>query len=168
MADIEEDDKKPAKAKGGKSKLVLILVVLLFIGGSVAGTLYFMGFFEKPKEAAVAEADQKPEKKIPIYHKFQEPFTVNFETDSGIRYLQISIEVMAYEKTALDALVLHMPVIRNNLILMFSSQTFETLVSREGKEMLRQAALQEIRDVIEKYEGASEIEEVYFTSFVMQ
>lgn len=168
MADIDEDDQETAKPKGGKGKLFLILAILIFVGGSTAGTLYFLGFFEKPATEEVASAEKKPSKKIPIYHKLQDPFTVNFETETGIRYLQISIEVMAFDQTAIDAMVLHMPVIRNNLILMFSSQTFSTLVSREGKELLRQSALEEIRSVIKKFEGDSAIEEVYFTSFVMQ
>ena len=61
-----------------------------------------------------------------------------------------------------------MPVIKNNIILMLSSQTYGLLISREGKEELRKHTLEEIRKVLKENYGEPGVEEVYFTSFVMQ
>jgi flagellar FliL protein len=67
-----------------------------------------------------------------------------------------------------EALQAHVPLLRNNLILLFSEQTYETLSSRDGKDALRDAALAEVRGVLpESYQGSG-IESVYFTRFVMQ
>jgi len=62
----------------------------------------------------------------------------------------------------------HMPVIRNNLVLLFSSQTYDSVSTLEGKEALREEALTVIQKILEEETGDPGIEAVYFTSFVMQ
>ncbi|MFC1750695.1 flagellar basal body-associated FliL family protein, partial [Pseudomonadota bacterium] len=47
-------------------------------------------------------------------------------------------------------------------------QTYGDLVSREGKDKLRAETLAEIEGALTKYHGKGGIEEVYFTSFVIQ
>jgi flagellar FliL protein len=59
-------------------------------------------------------------------------------------------------------------VIRNNLILLFSEQTYETLSSREGKRKLADAALEEVRKILREQSGNASVEALYFTTFVMQ
>ena len=61
-----------------------------------------------------------------------------------------------------------MPVIRNNLVMLFSSQTYKALMTVQGKEKLREQALREIQKVMEKETGEKVVDNVYFTSFVMQ
>jgi flagellar basal body-associated protein FliL len=48
-----------------------------------------------------------------------------------------------------------------------SNRNYQTLMSREGKEKLRQEALAEIA-AVQKKEGGSDIDDVLFTSFVVQ
>ena len=67
-----------------------------------------------------------------------------------------------------DQLKLHMPVIRNDLMLLFSAKSSGALASREGKEALQAEALASIQGILERETGAPGIEAVYFTSFVMQ
>lgn len=170
-AEEAEGEKKPA---GGKKKLIIIIVAaVLLLGGGTAGTLYFMGMLggggDKAKhEEEAPKADEHANKKEPHYYAFEQPFTVNFETETGLRYLQVGVEMMSYDPAAIEAVKTHSPVIRNNIILLFSNQSFETLVSREGKEKLRADTLKEIQAVLTKYHGQPGVEEVYFTSFVMQ
>jgi flagellar FliL protein len=96
------------------------------------------------------------------------PLTVNFQGSPRLRYLQVGIQLMAYDAKAFDPVRQHMPVVRNNLIMLLSAKTYDELISREGKEALREEALQEIRKILEERAGNSGIEAVYFTSFVMQ
>ena len=63
---------------------------------------------------------------------------------------------MTRDQHMIEEVEKHMPVIRNNLLLLFSSQTAETLNSPEGKEQLRQQALDEINKVIEEETGMTE------------
>jgi flagellar FliL protein len=60
-----------------------------------------------------------------------------------------------------------MPLIRNNLLLLMSNRDYQSLMSREGKDKLRQEALTEIR-AVQKKQGGADIEDLLFTSFVVQ
>ena len=58
---------------------------------------------------------------------------------------------------------------RNDLVMLFSSQDNATLLSAEGKEKLRQSTLEAIRKVVASEGGDPKlVENVYFTSFVIQ
>lgn len=175
MAAKEKAEEGGAEEKkgGGKKKMIIIIaaVVLLLAGGTL-GTLYFMGMLGgggggEAKPAEEAKHEEAP-KHDPIYFAFEQPFTVNFETDTGLRYLQVGVEMMSYDPLAVEAVKTHTPVLKNNIIMLFSSQGFDTLASREGKDKLRAMVLAEIQGVLQKYYGKPGVEEIYFTSFVMQ
>ena len=67
-----------------------------------------------------------------------------------------------------EAITKHMPMIRNALVLLFSRQVYEELLPHEGKESLRAKALEEVKLVLDREYGSSEVEDILFTSFVMQ
>jgi len=67
-----------------------------------------------------------------------------------------------------EALKTHDAEIRNNLVLLFSSQTQEAVSTRAGKEKIRAQALAEVQSILQKHIGRPGVEEIYFTSFVMQ
>jgi len=162
-------DKEVAPAGGKKKLIIMILAVLLLVGGGVGGSLYFMGMIGGGSSKAVEEhGAHKEVKKVPIYFAFPQAFTVNIETDQGLRFLQLSVEVMAYDQASIDAIVSHMPAIKNNIILLLSNQVYGDLVSIEGKKKIRQKVLSEMQAVLDKYETKSTVEEIYFTNFVMQ
>ncbi len=163
------DDKKPAKQGNGKKLIIMVLAGLVLIGTGVGGSLYFTGMLGGGGDEEAEEAEETAEvSEVPIYFSFADPFTVNFETDRGLRFLQLSIELMSYQQEAIDAVQVHLPVIKNNLILMLSSQSYGTLITIEGKEEIRKMAINEIQAILTKYEVEAAIEEVYFTNFVMQ
>jgi flagellar FliL protein len=59
--------------------------------------------------------------------------------------------------------------VRNDLLLLLGGQHYDTISTREGKEKLRQQALDAVRRVVASAGGkADKVEAVYFTSFVMQ
>jgi flagellar FliL protein len=62
----------------------------------------------------------------------------------------------------------HMPAIRNNLLLLLSGQTFDSIGNRDGRESVRAGALSEIQKIMQAQTGKPAIEAVYFTSYVMQ
>ena len=103
-----------------------------------------------------------------IYFAFDPPFVVSFEDESAVRFLQVQVEVMAREQPAIDAVQQHAPVIRNNLLNVVNSHELKSLMTTEGKEKLRQECLKETQKVLQKETGAAGIEDLYFTSFVVQ
>jgi len=180
--DEAEQEKPVEKPKGILLKVILIvLVVLIGLGGSVAATLYFAGVFPGGEEVSSEESADEDSKKIkktksskkedkdpPIYMSFEAPFVVNFIDKNQIRYLQINVEVMARDQDVIDGITAHTPKIKNNLLVLFSDLDFETITSVAGKQKLRDLALEEIRKILKEEIGNNEVEALYFTGFVMQ
>src|SRR5690606_26831659 len=107
-------------------------------------------------------------KKPAIYYPLQPVFIVNFESQGRQRFLQAELNLMLRDEAVIAALELHMPAIRNSLVMLFSGQTYEDLQTAEGKELLRQQALLNVQEVLEKEIGKPGVEQVLFTNFVMQ
>ncbi|MFI4891058.1 MAG: flagellar basal body-associated protein FliL, partial [Steroidobacterales bacterium] len=107
------------------------------------------------------------EGKAAIYYAIDPPLVVNFEEGSAVRFLQITMEVMASDQKAIDGVTRNVPLIRNNLLLLMSNRDYQSLMSREGKEKLRQEALTEVRSILKKQDSPA-IDDLLFTSFVVQ
>ncbi len=166
MADAADDKAGAAKKKG---PLLLIIIIVFLVVASIGGTLFFTGALSGGDGGADKVQDEPEEvSHVAIYHHFAEPFTVNFETKTGLRFLQIEMEAMSYRQDSIDSLIAHMPVIRNNTIFLLSNQNYEDLVSRAGKEALRKQVREAIQKVLVERTGVPGIEEVFFTSFVIQ
>ena len=159
------------KAKQGGSKLpwILIALALLAAGGGGAWFAFKPGKHADGPANADAAAAPAAARAAPIYYKFDPAFVVNFGGEGSARYFQVTVEAMARQQTILDVLKNNEPAVRNDLVLLYSSQDSATLLSVEGKEKLRAATLAAIRKVLDE-EGADgkQIEQVYFTSFVIQ
>ncbi len=102
------------------------------------------------------------------YQPLDPPFVVNFDDQGVLRYVQISVSIMARDQKALDKVKENDPQIRYRLILLFSGQTFAELGTPAGKEKLQQKTLEEIQKILIAETGTPGIEAVYFTNFVMQ
>ena len=166
MAKSDAAVKDPAGK--GKLKLILMIVagVLLAIGLSIGATWYFMHSAQsKPEPAAEAASNVKP---AAIYEALTPAFVVNFNQNGRQRYMQLSITLQARNQADLDALKVHMPVIRNNLVMLFSGQPFDSLATPVGQEMLRQKATASVQEVAQKEVGKLVIDQLLFTNFVLQ
>jgi len=76
---------------------------------------------------------------------------------------------MTRDPAMLESIKNNEPAVRNDLVLLFSSQDSSTLLSADGKEKLRTATLEAVRKVIAAEGGNPKlVESVYFTSFVIQ
>jgi flagellar FliL protein len=130
-----------SSAKPKKSPLMLIgvAVLALAIGGGAAW--FFMG--HKSDTAAPAEAKPK-HIKAPVFVTL-EPFVVNLAGDVQ-HYLQVGIDLRIVDDHVNDQIKLHLPEIRNAVLLLLSSKTVEDLSSMEQKNRLRD----ELREAINK------------------
>ena len=116
------------------------------------------------------EVEEEEELAPAIYLPLDPPLVATFEDRSAVRFLQLTLEVMARNQEAIEAVQAHMPVIRNNLLMLMGGRTLTDLTSREGKEALRAEALEEVQRILAdnaNLEGSG-VEELYFTSFVVQ
>jgi flagellar FliL protein len=165
----KSDEVKDPAAKG-KLKLIIMLVValLLAVGVSVGATWFFMHSAEPKVDPAAAAATDPNVKHPAIFEALTPAFVVNFNANGRQRYMQVSITMLARNQADLDALKVHMPVIRNNLVMLFSSIPFDALASPVGQEMLRQKATASVQEVAQKELGKTVIEQLLFTNFVLQ
>jgi len=156
----------------GKRKLKLIVLVvlglLMAVGLSVGSTLYFMNRGE-PANPDAAATQAAPQRQAAIYEVLAPAFVVNFSNTGGRqRYMQVSVALMSRDQVALDALKEHMPLLRNQLVMLFSSQEFASLATPVGQELLRQQATASVQELAQKEIGKLAIEQVLFTNFVLQ
>ncbi|EGH21712.1 flagellar basal body-associated protein FliL [Pseudomonas amygdali pv. mori str. 301020] len=162
-----EEVKDPATK--GKLKLIILAVValLLGVGLSVGATWFLMHKSESTPDpaAAAAAANVKP---VGVFEPMTPAFVVNFNSNGRQRYMQVSITMLARNAADMEALKAHMPLIRNNLVMLFAAIPFESLASPIGQEMLRQKATASIQEVAQKELGKTVIEQLLFTNFVLQ
>lgn len=115
----------------------------------------------------------KEPKGPPLYLPMDPPLVVSLEDKGSIRFLQVTVELMSRNEHVIAALNTHMPVIRNNLLMLLGGQPLGSLTNREDKEKIRQLALTEVQKILkdnppEDDKHAGTVEELYFTSFVVQ
>jgi len=165
MADEEQLDEggEESAAKGGGKGLILIIVAILALGGGGFGAWKVMS----GKDAA--KKDAKAEVLPPRYITIDPPFVVNFEAQSMVRFLQVTIGVMTRD-VAIESMVKdNDPRVRNDLLMILANQTYATVSTVEGKETLRKRCLDSLKAIVVEMGGdPAKVEALYFTSFVMQ
>ncbi len=184
MADAADDAPPPPPKKAGGFMGTLINGIGIFVltliavvaGGFINAKLHPLPDMQLDKDgkikaimpvASAAHGEEGSAGKAAVYYAIDPPLVVNFEDGSAVRFLQITMEVMAHDQKAIDSVQKNIPLIRNNLLLLMSNRNYQTMMSREGKEKLRQEALAEIR-AVQKKEGGQDIDDLLFTSFVVQ
>lgn len=160
---------------GLMKKLMLAVAALVLVGVGAFVGLTFMGGDEVAVDAdgnpIEAEADEpKPSGDGPtFYTNLAPPLVVNFKDRLGDDHvMQVTLEVMARDQATINQVREHIPVIRNALILLYSSYLYEDVSTREGKEQMLADGLAEIRRVMTQRIGKPAVEEVYFTGLVIQ
>jgi len=189
MADDTEatEQAEPEKSGGMVGKIVnAVGILVLVIAGNLTTQLILRDFLPDlvpaASSAVAADDEEADEDELaedepqgpPIYLAFDPPLVASIDDGESIRFLQMTVEVMARNQGTLDAVAKHTPVIRNNLLMLLGRKSIAELTSSEGKEKLREDALAEVQATLEKMgsvhpgEPVGEVEDLYFTSFVVQ
>src|SRR5688572_10420876 len=161
-AETLEDGEGQAPAKGGKS-WILIIVSLLVLGGGGFGAWKYFAAKGEAKKVVV-------ELKIPPrYVTLDPPFVVNFESQSMVRFLQVTVGIMTRDLAVETMVKDNDPRVRNDLLMILGNQTYESVSTTEGKEALRTRCLESVRTIVKEMGGdPKKVEALYFTAFVMQ
>jgi flagellar protein FliL len=125
------------KPKSKKMLFIIIgLVLVLAIGGGAAFML--LGKKKPPadgEEMAVAEEVQATPKGPPTFLPI-DTMVVNLADPGGDRFAQLGITLDVMDNKTAETLKLHMPTIRNGILMAASRRTAEELLSAEGKAKL--------------------------------
>jgi flagellar protein FliL len=121
-----------------------------------------------PIELAAAE----PEKAEPLapaqYVPLDPPFVASFDEEDGTRYVQLQVQAMARSGKTVEEIKKHAPALRNAFLFLLGSYKLEELTTLAGKEKLRADLTAKANEVLAKNGSEGEIEELYFTNFVIQ
>ncbi|MBI2791104.1 MAG: flagellar basal body-associated FliL family protein [Gammaproteobacteria bacterium] len=125
---------------------------------------------EAPKAEKVSDSGVKSNKAVlkPQYYKLKPSIVVNIPGVDKSRFLQVDVELMTRNSAGIENVEAYAPLIRNDLITLFSTQKYDDLVTVEGKEELRKKALEIVQKVMKQNTGEPVIEQVLFTNFVSQ
>jgi len=164
-----EDNQEQAGEGKSKKKLIIIIAIIavIAIAASVGVTMFLLGEDEpeQSSDEVVEEVVDLPEPAV--YSSIKPPFLVTFNVNGRQRYMQISLTALSRNTSSLDAMEHHMPLIRSKLISIYSGLDFEIVQTEEGKLALQEQTVSVINKVLEG-EGASGIENILFTNFVLQ
>jgi flagellar FliL protein len=175
--ELDVDGGKASSAKSNAKLIIIITVAVVLLSTAATATLMLTGVLSGDRDDMAAEdtgRDGKAGKnqmksKAPLnYVPMDPPFVVNFNADTDIRFLQVTVEVGTRDPDVVELVKEHRPAIRNSLVMLFGSQDPYALNTREGKEKLRSDTLSEIQKVMQEETGDTGVENVFFTSFVMQ
>lgn len=97
------------------------------------------------------------------------PFVVNIKEEKNAHFLQVTTEIKISNPELSAEIELHTPAIRHAMNMLLSTQLPTEIRTLEGKEALREEALAAIQEALEEVSADPElVEQVYFTSFVIQ
>ena len=166
----EENTENTEEQGSGKKKIILFAVIgLVALGAGVGGTMFFMGSNEPPAEEMAMEEEVMEEPEMAIYHELHPAFVANFSGKSKKKYMQVYIVALANEESVIEDLKLHMPAVRNDILMTLSRTKSDDIETVEGKEMLRQKVLTTVKGTMMNKTGKEEsIKDLYFTKFVAQ
>lgn len=92
------------------------------------------------------------------------PFLVNLAEPQGRRYLKLALDIEVKDKATADQLNKSMPKVKDALLLLLSSKTYEDLGSIENKILLKKEIVERLTLVL----GEQKVLRVYITEIVIQ
>ncbi len=110
-----------------------------------------------------------PEEEIftTTYYEFPGNFTANLKGSK--KFLQLSVGVSTqYDEQVMENVDSHQFALRSEILTIMSEFSSEDIAGKEGKKNLAETLRDGINDVLMKVEGFGGIENVHFTSFVVQ
>lgn len=167
---MAENNEVAAPPKKGRLKTILLLIVVLglAIGLSIAGTLWFLGQGDD-STAAEDEADAAVEEAfVPAsYMVMDKPLVTTISNPGRQRYIQIYLALESSQEVALQAARKHLPLLRNSLISELGTSEFTTLQTVEGRQALPERLLATVNKTLEA-EGEPAVDRVLLRNFVIQ
>jgi len=170
--DLKLDNGEEEAPKSGKKKLIIIIIIaVVILAGAGAAAAFFLLGGEEDAEGAEEEVVEEVVEEPPIpaqYVVLKPEFVISFQVGPRQRFLQLNIEVMTRKQSVVDALTLHEPMVRNDIIRIVGEQNFDHLRTAEGRVQLQELLFKHLSQLIQRETGTDGVEAVLFTDFVMQ
>lgn len=103
-----------------------------------------------------------------IYYSLVPALVGNYGSDGKLKYYKADVALRVTGSEAEAKVKHHEPLIRNQLVMLFSQQTDASLGSVEAKEALRQEALKQVQAVLVQEEGKPLVDDLLFNNLIIQ
>ena len=182
---------EPKKKKPILLILVIVLSVIILIMSVMFGTLFFSGYFEHKSEAAAHEKVDELEKEaenahsaVPegpskvkkeaeatrfenTYLEIDKEFMTNITSSKKIMVVKVAV-MTHYDSRVFDNVKKHEFAIRSAVLDVMRQSTEADLAKPDFRVELASKIKAVMNEMLMKYEDFGGIEDVFFTSFVMQ
>ena len=182
---------EPKKKKPILLIVVIVLSVIILIMSVMFGTLYFSGYFEHKSEAAahekvdeLAKEAEEAQKAMPdgpskvkkeaeatrfenTYLEIDKEFMTNITNSKKIMVVKIAV-MTHYDSRVFDNVKKHEFAIRSAVLDVMRQSTEVDVAKPDFRSELAAKIKVVMNDMLMKYEDFGGIEDVFFTSFVMQ
>jgi len=180
MKESEALEEEPGEEESGKSggkgsKTVLIIIVAGFVlFMAMAGAGFYMLWKKMPGSTtntptnSVTTSKSATEKEAPanglgpIYAI--NPFVINLAGSGGKRFLRVKMDLELKNQTTFDKMQAQHSQVKDKLLTILSSKTFQDINTVEGKSDLRA----EIAATMDTLFSKGAVTNVYFTEFVVE
>jgi flagellar FliL protein len=182
---------EPKKKKPILLILVIVLSVIILIMSVMFGTLFFSGYFEHKSEAAAHEKVDELEKEAEnakgatpgslskvkkeaeatrfenTYLEIDKEFMTNITSSKKIMVVKVAV-MTHYDSRVFDNVKKHEFAIRSAVLDVMRQSTEADVAKSDFRVELAAKIKVVMNDMLMKYEDFGGIEDVFFTSFVMQ
>jgi flagellar protein FliL len=188
-APAAEGEEQPKKKKPILKIILIVLGAIVLMVAVAFGTLFFSGYFEKKAELAAMDkleeleaAASKAKVEAPSKIKKEAPEATRFEKN----YLQLDKELMTnitgskkvmvvqvalmthYDTRVFDNVKKHEFALRSAMLDVMRQTTEADVAKPDFRKELAAKLKTVVNELLEKFEDFGGIEDVFFTSFVMQ
>jgi len=135
----------------------LSIVVLSFV---VSG---FVCAEEEDEEETAAPAVSK-------YYDLKPSFVANFGSTNKkkLKFVKADVSIRTSSDSAVTQVMNHDALVRHQIVMLLSRQTEKKMSSSLGQEEIRVEALKVVNEALEEETGSIQIDDLLFTSFVVQ
>lgn len=158
-----------AKKGGSKKWIIIAAVAVVLLGG---GTFAFLKLTGGPTEEQTTPSDATKEKAEEAVQQSGMPgtmfpiesFIVNLAGSEGKRFLKVTIDLELDKQEATEEVKARLPQIKDSVLVLLSSKTFEEVYTVQGKFKLRDEVISRTNSFLK----TGKVKNIYFTEFVIQ
>ena len=187
--EAEEGAEEPKKKKPIVKIIIFAVLAIVLLVGVVFATLFFSGFYEKKAELeaedkleeleaaaskAKVEAPSKIKKEAPEATRFEKNYMqmekelmTNITGSKKVMVVQLAL-MTHYDSRVFDNVKKHEFALRSAMLDVMRQSTEADVAKPEFRKNLAAKLKDVMNELLENYEDFGGIEDVFFTSFVMQ
>jgi len=137
---------------------------------SVKITTLLLVFYLGLVSVVWAEDAEEKAPKISKYYDLKPSFVTNFGSTNQkkLKFVKADVSIRTSSDEAITNVMNHDALVRHQIVMLLSRQPEAKISSSAGQEDIRVEALNIVKEVLEEETGSVQIDDLMFTSFVVQ